>query len=78
MNCRRIIKKIEKRSFGNISSSDNFAIRFHLSYCKNCRDYERTSLLLDKMLKKSISQGNTLVYSAEEKQALVDHLQSNI
>lgn len=77
MNCRRIIKKIEKRSFGVNSSTDNLAIRFHLSYCKNCRDYERTSILLDKMLKKSIPEGRVPVYTDTEKQTLVKQLHIN-
>ena len=55
MNCRRIVKQIEKRSFGKTTRPERIEIKFHLSYCRSCRDYEKISELMDRVIAKSIS-----------------------
>jgi predicted anti-sigma-YlaC factor YlaD len=74
MHCKRIIRKIEKRSFGLPSKTDRVEIQFHLSYCKSCRNYEKTSAVLDKMLQAMYSVARPMEFTTSEKNELIHKL----
>lgn len=77
MNCKRTIRIIEQRSFGSVGYTETISVRFHLSYCKHCRNYEKTSLLLDKLISRSLRETPPLSFSKDEKNILLERLLNN-
>jgi predicted anti-sigma-YlaC factor YlaD len=76
MHCKRIIRKIEKRSLGSYSSVDSVEIKLHLSYCRSCRSYETDSKILDTLLRDLFQENREFSYTNAEKESLISKMRS--
>ena len=68
--CQDITESIEKANFKRLSIKERLAIRFHLSLCKNCRQYSIDSKIIDRMLTKKFKSVKNFTFSDKEKEDL--------
>lgn len=69
-DCQDITELVERSKLERIPVKDRLAIRFHNSFCKNCRIYFKDSALMDDMLKKRFRHLSEFSFSIEEKERL--------
>jgi hypothetical protein len=56
LSCIKATEMVEKRSFSELSCSENMQLKFHTMMCSACRSYQNQSQLLDKIIRQTIHE----------------------
>lgn len=51
LNCAEATKRVEQLKFENVGIWKKISLQFHLAMCEACRNFQKDSAALDRMLK---------------------------
>jgi hypothetical protein len=76
--CTKATELVEKKNLVPLTKLEGFALKFHLSVCKACLNYQFQSECMERAIKKNMQQAvfpeNGLVLSEQVKQRIAQAL----
>lgn len=76
LTCKEATFLVEKREAGKISFREKIQLKAHLWICNACKNYEKQSKIIEKMLNKIFQKKEAETLSKEFKQKIIEKMKS--
>lgn len=74
--CLEVTEGLEKQQFQRLGVKERLEVRLHLRICPKCREYARDSVILNRMIRRSMQHIPQIQFTDEEKRELIARLRS--
>ncbi len=77
MSCKKATEIIEKSKITKLSMLEVMGLRFHLSMCKDCSNYQKLSSQIDALLSETPSDSLNMSLDEQQKQKIIELIKKN-
>jgi hypothetical protein len=82
LSCKKATELIEKKDLVGLDPIQNMQLSVHLMLCKACKDYEKQSHLMDKMVSMHMKKNTPTIDKKDDadpdlKEMIIDHIRNH-